>query len=286
VWSVSEFQQLKNGIWFPKRGTHHLGNDAPDEIYQWETLAVETDDKFEPSLFDPPRPEAETIIQDPQLLLPMFFPKASSDEQTETSARPSFWTRNGRTILLLLFFVVVLAVGVRQVSSSESPTSRTPFDTASVGHYFRSWRRKAAIVTLSMALAITIIGIRFSHTMGILTILPYAAPYQYCVIAPQGFAWMVQPRAYREVTNESPVVHWESIYLYRESAQVGLEYYLFARWKWELFGFRFGHGQAGAQQPILLIPYWSLVASLILFSTWLLLSRPRQAKPLGRACTP
>lgn len=57
---VDEFQRLKNGIWFPKRGRLQL----IDENQLWVITEVELNEALELSRFDPPQPVVGTVVND------------------------------------------------------------------------------------------------------------------------------------------------------------------------------------------------------------------------------
>lgn len=58
---VDEFQQLENGLWFPKRGRFQVG---VSENQLWEVTEVVVNQSLDLSRFDPPTPDIGTVVDD------------------------------------------------------------------------------------------------------------------------------------------------------------------------------------------------------------------------------
>lgn len=62
-WECTEFQQLKSGRWFPRRG-HYAAAGASDQPYWFEVLAVEMNQPMPASDFEPPPFDSTTTVTD------------------------------------------------------------------------------------------------------------------------------------------------------------------------------------------------------------------------------
>ena len=60
---VDEFQRLKNGIWFPKRGRFQL-NYGESQNQLWVITEVAVNEALDLSRFEPPQPVVGTIVDD------------------------------------------------------------------------------------------------------------------------------------------------------------------------------------------------------------------------------
>lgn len=140
--------------------------------------------------------------------------------------------------------------------------------------FFNGWRRKAGVVTLVLACVFTAGWVRSFTTLDGLFFNP--GPTRLMLFSTVGklslairingelkhepFYWLRRPPA--PAAHRLPDDPFEGPFSTR----------------WSLFGFEFKE-MARLPYPIWTVPYWSIVLPLTLLSAWLLLSKPRVAKP-------
>ena len=143
-----------------------------------------------------------------------------------------------------------------------------------MGDFFQGWRRKAGLVTLAIALLLTVVWMRsylvedylhIRHKPSLHGVRSFDGCLAWVRVSPSQFRQRIQWRSI-PISELGPGSHWG-----------GWKF----EWRWKWCGFDCGAASTattGVRGQMWAIPYWSLVLPLTLFSAWLLLIKPRPAK--------
>jgi hypothetical protein len=151
-----------------------------------------------------------------------------------------------------------------------------------MGEYFRGWRRKIGVVTLSMACVVMVSWVR-SLVRHDLVMIPWGND-TFCVESACGvieFARLTtrdnksKPKWF---SNEITPTHWrwlDNDGIPRAVDHLGELAENEIDWRWDWGGFHFGAGHSiNDREEDYMFPYWSIVVPLTLLSAFLLLSMP------------
>ena len=150
-----------------------------------------------------------------------------------------------------------------------------------MGDFFKGWRRKAGLVTLAMALLLTVAWMRSYGVRDEISI-PGHQYGQSIESFGGGVCWQrwsnssgplddlsIELKSYKDVPTAS--YPWEDLEV---------------EWRRDWAGFRFGaatftwklsNQTFSDRMELWTVPYWSLVLPLTLLSAWLILAKPRKA---------
>ena len=160
-----------------------------------------------------------------------------------------------------------------------------------MGEFFKGWRRKAGLVTLAMA---CMLSMGWMRSYGIQDMIPVKDGESLHVVESidGGLRWTrhVPPPNSQTYSSQDIPVRWSS----QDVSKIGsAKYWVVAgmfnvEWQWNWCGFHFaaatiGNPPAKTRHDVLIIPYWSLVLPLTLLSAWLILGKPRKAKPVANS---
>ena len=149
-----------------------------------------------------------------------------------------------------------------------------------MGEFFRGWRRKLGVVTLGLALGFTAGWVRsktyfdrveFCYSRILKTNNNFMSAYR-------GIEWISfwgdDPPSSKEKTT------WNSGRMNADFSTIRFKSFRRTR-NYELGGFVYEDGEFAGflQMRIIVIPYWSTIIPLTLLSAYLLLVKPRVAKP-------
>jgi len=151
-----------------------------------------------------------------------------------------------------------------------------------MGDFFKGWRRKMGVMTLVMALVFMAGWVR-SLTCYDAVGYRWSNVEQVDFISFQSvlYLWNQYPSAtsttLRIASNRTYPIHWYSYRLPKDGLVLSSAN---LQWNWRYFGFGICENQTTEDQmQSLAIPYWSIVLPLTLLSAYLLLGKPRVAKP-------
>lgn len=159
--------------------------------------------------------------------------------------------------------------------------------------FFHSWRRKIGVLTLGIASVLMVGWVRSYHLDDILHFQRNGS--ETYVASFTGMISLKWSTFHPSAQLAFPPVRWSSIPVdklpecqpnndgtpRKYDPWTGHE----VKWRWDWAGFHFGVGTAwwivGLTNQYM-VPYWTVVIPLILLSAYLLLSKPRVAKPKSR----
>ena len=154
----------------------------------------------------------------------------------------------------------------------------------SVGEFLKGWRRKAGLVTLAMTCMLTVGWMRSLVLLEQLRITGWPNNRTICSISSEqcclGWVRGVAEEPHSIDGSLFPSMDWTSF-----TNEPGLQAGPITALKEELFDWRYGYagfcvGEMDSGAVFLcFIPYWLLVLPLTLLSAWLILGKPRRAKP-------
>ena len=158
-----------------------------------------------------------------------------------------------------------------------------------MGEYFRGWRRKIGLVTLSVACMLCVFWLRSDSTLDMLWTGIGSKWLQSTVsIAFDSGPGMTQSSlSFRTKLKDDypgfgPFFHWTT-----QSTKVAVRGPILddkAPWRWRSKGFDIGYqhieGRFAVDTFAVIVPHWSLVLPLTALSAWLLLSKQRPLKAI------
>ena len=146
-----------------------------------------------------------------------------------------------------------------------------------MGDFFKPWRRKIGVVTLVFASLVTGGWVR-SLTVREVISIPLQDSEEIFFSSNHNLSWLrhsVPPGGQRLLVSRKAVFpQWHVLALL-------INDYVDIKWRWSWGGFRRGEVlvRTVSAGTVWMIPYWFLVVPLTLLSAYLLLVKPRVAKP-------
>ena len=145
------------------------------------------------------------------------------------------------------------------------------------GEFFRGWRRKAGCVSLVLACVFAAAWIRSCNSLDYLYLRGMTNKWEWVLISGGQKFYVLPAMDLGTVTNAGRTQDEAKIYLLNRPFYLGGRYFLHSMTAKHVQGI---FASMDAPVPILsMIPYWIVVAPLTLASAYLLLVKPRIAKP-------
>ena len=146
-----------------------------------------------------------------------------------------------------------------------------------MGDFFKPWRRKIGVVTLSMALVATVGWVRSLSRSDVFSIP--SAEHQSEILHSGGnfIAWVTYFRDHP--SNEPSFPEWNT-FPYSEKNKIHNAHETVGiNWKWRVLGFGYGTLETKNATRVIfrIVPYWSITILLTTLAAFLLLSKPRQS---------
>jgi len=131
-----------------------------------------------------------------------------------------------------------------------------------MGEFFKGWRRKTGCIMLAMAMAVMVLWVRSS-------VVSEWIDWDDVVLmsCDEG----VYARTPRKLNLWPSTCRW----IVTEESETAEECVAHPSWSRRFGGFRYSADSGPFRRDSALIPYWSLIAPLVLFSAYLLLVKPR-----------
>jgi hypothetical protein len=152
--------------------------------------------------------------------------------------------------------------------------------------FFRGWKRKIGVLTLGLACVLMMVWARSNFVWDSLEI-PFGEGTAFGLSSLFGGIDVYRTTAREKGWVKYPLTWYASNVLTEEDADEDFRPYnpwtipYAYEWRWDLAGFHAGVTRVlGFKCEDCMIPYWFVVLSLILFSAWCLLTKPR-TKPVG-----
>jgi len=143
-----------------------------------------------------------------------------------------------------------------------------------MGEFFKGWRRKVGVMTLVLACVLSVGWVRSQTLVETIEFQSDRRTVQSLISGGGSLCW----QTFCEGEGPKRTHLWLSV----THAESGFRIYSDPDfWSSYLFGFAYKRLDIWDSQwyRVLMIPYWSIVAPLTLLSAYLLLSKPRIAKP-------
>ena len=146
-----------------------------------------------------------------------------------------------------------------------------------MGDFFKPWRRKIGVVTLSMALVATVGWVRSLSRSDVFSIP--SAEHQSEILHSGGnfIAWVSY---FRDHPSNEPIFPEWNTFPYSEKNKIRNAHETAGiNWNWRVLGFGYGTLETKNKTRVTfrIVPYWSVTIPLTLISFWLLLSKSRQS---------